>query len=336
VATGDGLAAAYRAGAVLRDLEFVQFHPTVLYLAGAARQLISETVRGEGAVILSLAGRRFMGDYHEKGELAPRDVVSRAIIREMEKHRDTHVLLDMRMLGAARIAERFPSIAATCASFGLDPAESPIPVRPSAHYTIGGVAVDATGATSLERLFACGELTSSGLHGANRLGSNSLLEGLVYGARAGDAAGRLAVSSSGHPHRVPNLVAEGPPPAREVLDLDDMRNSLKAVIGREAGVIRSAEGLGRAQATLDTWAGYVLNRRLDAAAGWELQNMVTLGRLLIEGALVRQETRGAHTREDFPGRDDARWRGHLEQRRGEAPRFVKLEGGMWPEEEVGA
>lgn len=324
VATGDGLAAAYRAGAVLRDLEFIQFHPTVLYLAGAARKLVSETVRGEGAVLLNLAGERFMPACDERAELAPRDVVSRSIVREMAKNRDTHVLLDMRMLGPDRIRERFPSIAATCASFGLDPSTAPIPVRPSAHYTIGGVAVDLSGRTSVGRLLACGEVTASGLHGANRLGSNSLLEGLVYGARAGELAGRIAAGH--HPRRtvVPDLSAKGPPPAREPLDLEDLRNSLKALLGRAAGIIRTGEELARARDALESWAGYVLHRRLDAAAGWELQNMVTLGRLIVEAALRREETRGAHTRDDFPTRDEERWRVHLDQRVGETPVVTPL------------
>ena len=327
VATGDGLAAAYRAGVRLRDLEFVQFHPTVLYIAGAARKLISEAVRGEGGILTNLAGRRFMPDYHPDAELAPRDVVSLAIVREMEKRRDTHVLLDMRMLGAERIRERFPSIAATCASFGIDPATAPIPVRPSAHYTIGGIAVDDRGRSSLDRLFACGEVTASGLHGANRLGSNSLLEGLVYGARAGADAGRLSAARREQVHRIPDVRSPGPPAAKDALDLDDLRNSLKSLLGRTAGILRTEAGLSGAVAMLDTWASYVLARRMDAPAGWELQNMVTLGSLLVSAARLRTETRGAHNRDDFPQRDDARWRGHLEFEVGREPRFVPLSMG---------
>ncbi len=326
VATGDGIACAYRSGAEVRDLEFVQFHPTVLYIAGAERKLISEAVRGEGAVLRNLAGERFLADRVPGAELAPRDVVSREIVREMVARGDTHVLLDLRGLGASRIAERFPGLAATCASFGIDPATTPIPVRPSAHYTIGGVAVDGDGATTVGRLFAAGEVTASGLHGANRLGSNSLLEGLVYGSRAGDRAGRLAAELRGRARPVTGFREAGPPPAREAMDLPDMRNSLKALIGREAGILRSGERLRRALATVEAWGTYVLPRRFDASAGWELQNMMILGRLLLEAALRREESRGAHFREDFPRRDDRRWRGHLAFRRGRGIAFEPLDG----------
>jgi L-aspartate oxidase len=322
VATGDGVAAAYRAGAILRDLEFVQFHPTVLYIAGAARKLISEAVRGEGAVLLNTSGERFLPDYHPDAELAPRDVVSRAIVSEMKKSKETHVLLDLRELGGERIRSRFPGLAETCASFGLDPAAKPIPVRPTAHYFVGGIVVDGVGRTNVDRLYGCGEVTASGLHGANRLGSNSLLEGLVYGARAGEGAGRRAAGAGGRT-RV-GLVEKGPPPAKEHLDLMDMRNSLRALVNRSVGILRTRDGLTRAARSLDTWCGYVLPRRLDGPAGWELQNMMTISRLLVVAALERRETRGAHARVDFPDRDDEHWRGHLMFSVGEAPRYEPL------------
>ena len=324
VATGDGIAAAYRSGATVRDLEFVQFHPTVLYLAGASRKLISEAVRGEGGVLRNIAGERFMPAVHPQADLAPRDVVSRGIVREMLRTGDTHVLLDITDLGAELIAERFPGLVKTCKSFGLDPASHPIPVRPAAHYLMGGVVVDSRGRTEIPRLYACGEVTASGLHGANRLGSNSLLEGLVHGAWAGDDAGRAAAALNGGTRRVPRLRESGPPPARELLDLNDMLNSLKSMVGRSAGILRDGATLTNLMNTLDQWCGYTLARRLDAPAGWELQNLMILGRLIAEAALLREESRGAHARHDFPATDDENWRGHLEFQTHADPVFKPL------------
>ncbi len=192
VATGDGLAAAYRAGAELRDMEFTQFHPTVLYIAGSSRNLITEAIRGAGAYLVDRNGYRFMPDYDPRLELAPRDVVSRSIVAQMEKTRHPNVYLDLRHLDREKVRARFPGIATLCAEFGLDLATDLIPVRPGAHYMIGGVTVDLEGRTTLAGLWAAGEVTSSGLHGANRLASNSLLEGLVYGAHAGRLASLAA------------------------------------------------------------------------------------------------------------------------------------------------
>jgi len=310
VATGDGMALAYRAGAELRDLEFVQFHPTVLYIAGGSRYLISEAVRGEGAWLVDRHGRRFMADYDPRGELAPRDVVSRAIVDQMEKTRHPNVYLALAHLDPARARARFPSIAAVCAKFDLDITRDRIPVRPGAHYMMGGVTVDLEGRTTLPRLWAAGEVTASGLHGANRLASNSLLEAAVFGARAGEGASREA---AGQHDDFSAAIIENPrvDAASEPLKLADIRNSLQSLMWRNMGVRRDAEGLREAQASIDHWSRYVLPRQFADPTGWELQNMLSAARLMIEAALRREETRGAHVRLDFPATDDARWKRHV-------------------------
>lgn len=314
VATGDGLAIAFRAGAELRDMEFMQFHPTVLYIAGSSRSLITEAMRGEGARLVDRNGERFMDEYDPRGELAPRDVVSRAIVTQMERTRHPSVYLDLSHLDAATVRARFPGIASTCAEFGLDIARDWIPVRPGAHYMIGGVTVDIEGRTTLDGLWAAGECTSSGLHGANRLASNSLLEGLVFGAHAGAAAARVAATIDDDFRAVP-LVNPPLEEGVESLDLGDIRNSLKSAMWRSAGVRRDREHLLEAAESIDRWCGYVLARQFSDADGWELQNMLTVARLVIEAALAREETRGVHLRTDFPAADDARWKRRISFRR---------------------
>jgi L-aspartate oxidase len=310
VATGDGHAMAYRAGAQLRDMEFVQFHPTVLYIAGGSRSLITEAVRGEGGRLVDKEGFRFMPGYDERAELAPRDIVSQAIVSQMEKTRHSCVYLDVTHLDAAFVLKRFPGIAAACRQFGIDITKDKIPVRPGAHYMIGGVTVDLTGRTSVPGLWAAGEVSSSGLHGANRLASNSLLEGLVYGAHAGAAASQAALQSPGD-FRVYPLANPVVAPPAEPLDLVDIRNSLKAAMWRACGVRRSGEFLNEALESVDQWRRYVLARQFDDIEGWELQNMLTLARVMIQAALVREESRGVHLRTDFPQLDNARWNRHL-------------------------
>lgn len=299
VATGDGHAIAYRAGVELADMEFMQFHPTVLYIAGSSRSLITEAVRGEGAWLVDATGHRFMPDYDERGELAPRDVVSQSIVRQMDVTQHPCVYLDMRHLDAEHIRERFPGITNTCLQFGIDITTDRIPVRPGAHYMIGGVRVDQNGATSLPRLWAAGEVTSSGLHGANRLASNSLLEGLVYGGRAGKAAAEAAAAESDSYHAIPleNAPTEQP---SEPLDLEDIRNSLQSLLWRSAGVWRDAQRLTDALDSIRQWRWYVLGRQLTTPAGWELQNLVEVAELVIRAALAREESRGVHLRTDFP------------------------------------
>lgn len=318
VATGDGLAIGYRAGAEVRDMEFMQFHPTVLYIAGSSRNLITEAVRGEGAHLVDRSGYRFMPDYDPRAELAPRDVVSRAIVAQMEKTRHPSVYLDLSHLVHIDVRQRFPGIAAMCAEFGIDIAHDWIPVRPGAHYMIGGLTVDLEGRTTLPGLWAAGEVTSSGLHGANRLASNSLLEGLVYGARAGAAAAEVARSMP-DTYRVLTLANPATEEAAEPLDLADIRNSLKSVTWRAAGVRREAEGLEEAIENIDRWCSYVLVRQFRHPEGWELQNMLTVSRIVMAAALAREETRGVHVRMDFPETDDVHWKRRIMFRRRETP-----------------
>ncbi len=267
-------------------------------------------MRGEGARLIDSTGRRFMPDYDERAELAPRDVVSQAIVEQMEKTRQPSVFLDLSHLEADRVRKRFPGINRTCAEFGIDIATDPIPVRPGAHYMIGGVTVDHQGQTTVPGLWAAGEVTSSGLHGANRLASNSLLEGLVYGAHAGGCASALAFEERDSFHAIP--LENAPVEAhREPLDLIDIRNSLKSLMWRAAGVRRAGPQLADAARTIRRWCGYVLPRQLSDPDGWELQNMLTVASLMVEAALAREESRGVHLRTDFPQTDDAHWRRHL-------------------------
>jgi L-aspartate oxidase len=317
VATGDGHAMAYRAGAQLRDMEFIQFHPTVLYIAGGSRSLITEAIRGEGGWLVDKDGVRFMPEYDSRAELAPRDVVSQAIVSQMEKTRHPCVYLDVTHLDAAFVLKRFPGIAAACKQFGIDITKDKIPVRPGAHYMIGGVTIDHRGQTTIPALWAAGEVSSSGLHGANRLASNSLLEGLVYGAHAGAAASRAALerASDFHVYPLDNPVVA---PQAEPLDLADIRNSLTSLMWRSCGVRRSGEHLAEALESVDGWRRYVLARQFDDARGWELQNMLTLARVMIEAALLREESRGVHVRVDHPKLDDAHWNKHLWFQRSEA------------------
>jgi L-aspartate oxidase len=307
VATGDGMAAAWRAGAELRDMEFMQFHPTVLYVAGSARFLISEAVRGEGAYLRDVHGERFMPAEDPRAELAPRDVVSRAIFRTMERTQHPNVDLDLSHLDPAVVSSRFPGIGRVCQQFGLNIAKDRIPVRPGAHYMIGGVTVDVDGRTTLPGLWAAGEVTSSGLHGANRLASNSLLEGLVYGARCGrgaaDAARAIPDGLTAPPLRY--AMPAGDPGG--FIDVSDVTNSLRAVMVRKMGIVRDRPRLDEIASDVGFWCRYVLAREFGDRPGWELQNQLTVARLMIDAATRRDESRGTHFRSDFPKRDDERW-----------------------------
>jgi L-aspartate oxidase len=303
VATGDGVAAALRAGADVADLEFVQFHPTVLWLGRSAKgqqPLISEAVRGEGAVLRDAEGRRFMVGRHPMAELAPRDIVAKGAITAMAETGAEHVWLDARQLGGAFLEQRFPTIVARCRAAGFDPATQLVPVAPAQHYASGGVRTDLHGRTSVPALFACGEVSHTGVHGANRLASNSLLEGLVFG------------------HRIAEQLADGLPPATEpvarggdaALLAPDARLFVQGAMTTGAGVIRTASSLNTAAAAL---------RRLTterasadpATEAWETTNLHAVAMTLVQHATLREESRGGHWREDFPERDDEHWRGHL-------------------------
>ena len=295
VATGDGIAAAFRAGAVLQDMEMVQFHPTTLYIAGATRALISEAVRGEGAYLVDRAGERFVQAFHPDGELAPRDIVSRAIHKHLTDTRSNCVYLDGRHV--AGFVNRFPYIAKLCADFEIDVTRDLIPVRPSAHYMIGGVKAQLDGRTSLEGLLCCGEVSCTGVHGANRMASNSLLEGLVFGKAAGETAGR---TGSGVKGSAPtgDAVNQNPASTRTALDLPDIRNSLRSVMWRNVGIVRRADRLGDTCDILDFWAHYTLDKVFDDTDGWEIQNTLTVARLIVMSALERGQSLGVHYRED--------------------------------------
>jgi L-aspartate oxidase len=302
-ATGDGIAMAYRAGAVLRGMEFVQFHPTVLYVAGMSRILVSEVARGEGAVLRDRTGHRFMPDYHPDAELAPRDVVSRAIVRQLATVRDTHVYLDMTHLPVDRVRQRFPHIHKACLEFGIDITTDLIPVHPACHYMVGGIRAEASGQTSLKGLFACGEVASTGFHGANRMASNSLLEGAVMGHLAGAAAAAAAGA--------PSMRADGAGfEARSFagdLDLQDLDNALRSLMWRLVGIERDGPGLTAACNRLETWNRLVEQRVFGDAAGWLLVNKMLVGWLIAQAASTRTESRGTHYRRDYDSPNDAAW-----------------------------
>ncbi|MGR3219535.1 MAG: L-aspartate oxidase [Candidatus Anammoxibacter sp.] len=307
VAKGDGIAIAYRAGVEMQNMEFIQFHPTTLYIAGASRTLISETVRGEGGILKNKNGERFMVKYHKDLELAHRDVVSRSILKEIQATDHTHVYLDVTHIPVESFSNRFPGIKAVCDSFDIDITKDMIPVRPSAHYMIGGIRVDNCGMTNVSSLYACGEVSSTGLHGANRLGSNSLLEGLVYGHRVGcSAREHLKDNEFGlSPQHISYKVST---PKQGELDLGDVKDALQSLMWRNVGIERDKKHLCEAKEMINYWSNYVLDKEFLSPAGWELQNMLTVASIITEMAEKREETRGVHYRKDFPSKDDKKWK----------------------------
>lgn len=307
VATGDGMAAALRAGAALADLEFVQFHPTVMHLGeGATGQqpLVSEAVRGEGAVLVDEQGKAFMTGLHPMADLAPRDVVARAILERMEATGTDHVYLDARHLGAGFLEQRFPTIVARCRELGIDPATQPIPVAPAQHYASGGIRTDLRGRTNLPGLYACGEASCTGVHGANRLASNSLLEGLVFAHRiAEDLTARLGAGE------LPLVTTTG---AGSTGILDSRhRRELQQVMTRGVGPLRSEDSTRAALAELAELAGRPSEEAEPGPRSWETTNLLHLGQALATAAHLREETRGGHVRRDHPHHDDAQWAAHL-------------------------
>ena len=307
IATGDGVALAYRAGADIQDMEFFQFHPTALKITGAPPFLISESVRGEGGILRDGNGRRFMPDYSDQAELAPRDVVSRAIVSEMTRGGTDHVLLDVTHLPAALVLARFPQIYRHCLAQGLDITRNLIPVAPAAHYMVGGIRVDEWGASSLPGLYAAGEVACTGVHGANRLASNSLLEVLVFARRI------VTHTNSGQPAK------HGLSPIRrlrladiethKVLSLPD-KAEFQSLMWHNAGILREESALKETARKLAGWEAATIKHVPDSRKGWELANLILAGRLLVEAALNRRESRGAHFRTDYPEPDED-WRRHV-------------------------
>jgi L-aspartate oxidase len=316
VSTGDGVALATRAGAEISDLEFVQFHPTVLFLgrdAEGQQPLVSEAVRGEGAYLVDADGVRFMAGQHELAELAPRDIVAKGIMRRMRETGAEHMYLDARHFGPAMWERRFPTILAACRAHGIDPVTEPVPVAPAAHYASGGIRTDLRGRTSVPGLYACGEVACTGVHGANRLASNSLLEGLVFAERiaaditSGLAGGELAPGAPVEPEPSTAPLFEAP-----------VRYDIQRIMTAGAGVLRSAESLRAAREGLAALAAHAADELARDGKGaepcvesWEATNLHLVASLLVAAADRREETRGCHWREDRPDRDDARWRRHI-------------------------
>ena len=310
VATGDGIAMAYRAGVEVMDMEFVQFHPTALAVPGAPRFLISEAVRGEGGILLNAKGERFMPGYHQLADLAPRDVVSRALLNEMTNLGSDSVYLDLTHLDHQFIRQRFPTITSTCRQYGIDITREYIPVAPAAHYLMGGIKTNVDGETNIPALYACGEVACNGVHGANRLASNSLLDGLVFGGRIINSCSQLI---SREQPSIASLVrsesgrlggAHGGFSAMEIIKL------IKEIMWEYVGILRSATGLNEALARLRGLEQNFPPLTVDTAY-FEAVNLLELGKLTAIAALDREESRGGHFRLDFPIRDDGEWHRNL-------------------------
>ena len=290
-ATGDGYAMAVGAKMNLRDMEFAQFHPTALYVAGAPRFLISEAVRGEGAVLVNSAGTPFMQGVHELADLAPRDIVARAITQEMVREGNSNVYLDLSRIPEATIRHRFPGILHICSTFGVDITKNRIPVSPCAHYLMGGIETDLDGATSLAGVYACGETARTGVHGANRLASNSLLEALVFGKRAADAA--LATMTKSAPG-ISDLSSFNPGNEPENFNIVDAQNSIKSLMWKSCGIVRTPFQLGKSSGILQKWEGYINTLGFTSRQGLELQSLLTTGCEMVEAATKREASVGAH------------------------------------------
>ncbi|MCY4569684.1 MAG: L-aspartate oxidase [Candidatus Poribacteria bacterium] len=332
VATGDGFAAAWRAGCEMVDMEFVQFHPTTLYLDGAPNFLISEAVRGEGGQLISIRGERFMEKYHEKGELAPRDVVSRAIQIEMELTGFPCVYLDITHKPAEFIHERFPTISDTTKHYGLDISVDLIPVRPGAHFMMGGIRTNTDTETNLKGLYACGEVACTGVHGANRLASNSLLECLVYGARAGTNAATFASIQPSHP---PDILLDGNTESSQIpyieadsASIEAIKDAIRETLWENVSIERNGEGLRQTLAELQdltTNLGEVPTTPVPSDITLiETVNMLNVALMITESALARTESRGAHYRADFPTQDNTDWHRRILIKSDNLPEVISL------------
>jgi L-aspartate oxidase len=313
VATGDGMAIAYRAGALLEDMEFVQFHPTVLFSPPAPQFLLSEAMRGEGALLRNIKGEAFMKNYHPDGELAPRDIVSRSIISEMVRTQSSHVYLDLTHLDPDFLRKRFPRIYSTCLQYNFDITRDLIPVSPAAHYIMGGVKTDINGATSIEGLYAAGEVACTGVHGANRLASNSLLEGLVFGYRAGAAAAELRSQKREVRTQSVEVAANNPD-----FNIGKVRQELRRLMWEKVGIIRCAESLGIAKQRISQWKP-IMDVCFYKRDELELKNMLIVALMITSAALERKNSVGAHYRSDFKERSGD-WKRHL--------KIVKAPDGM--------
>lgn len=316
VATGDGMAIAYRAGAILEDMEFVQFHPTVLFAPAAPQFLLSEAMRGEGAILRNIFKEPFMKNYHPDAELAPRDVVSRAIISEMVRTNSSNVYLDLTHRDPEFVKKRFPRIYSTCLRYDLNITKDLIPVSPAAHYIMGGIKTDTDGSTNIEGLYAAGEVACTGVHGANRLASNSLLEGLVYGYRAGRAAAEEAKRIRGWGDKkinIKKILTSQPLNLSASFDLEEVRTSLRRLMWEKVGIIRCGESLGIAREKLLEWK-HILEMDFNTRRGLELKNMLTVAFMITEAALERKGSVGAHYRSDYKERGE-NWQRHISVRK---------------------
>lgn len=309
IATGDGIAIAYRAGAIVRDVEFIQFHPTSLCYPGAPRFLISEALRGEGAVLRNIKGERFMEKYDPQLELAPRDIVARAILDEMEQTKSTFVYIDITHEPAEMVKHRFPNIYEFCLNYGLDLTSDWIPVAPAAHYMMGGVKTDLNGETSIKRLYACGEVSSTGVHGANRLASNSLSEAIVFGRRIIEHIRTLSPLEE-----TPEIEERSHRPEHPMQAIVEKRLKLQKVMLRYVGLKRDAVGLEKGLDELKRQLK-IYETCLTKREEYEFANLLTLAMLTTESALNREESRGGHYRLDFPDKNDSVWRKHIHLQR---------------------
>jgi L-aspartate oxidase len=312
IATGDGLAMAYRAGVPLMDLEMIQFHPTVLYHEKNKSFLISEAVRGEGAILRNVNKERFMPSYHKLAELAPRDIVSRSIFAEMEKTKSKNVYLDITFKDKNFLLNRFPNIYKTCLKYGIDITKDYIPVCPAEHYCMGGIKTNLHGHTSIRGFFVCGETACNGIHGANRLASNSLLEGLVFGSKIGKEVNDILSINKNYSGYKHIKIEENR--NKDNIDILKIKDDIKKLMDKYVGIVRNEEGLNFAYKKIDKYKKMIQDIENKDIFYFELQNIITIALLVIESAIERKESRGVHYREDYKESNDITWKKHIEKK----------------------